>query len=99
MTIAVLQIGFMETDGTVTKFILNESGNLSLCLQATAKHDCNVPNFNHRGEHITTRIPIDKLLNWIISSGYKLHTVLPSVYDESRRQSPEKYIFEKANHM
>ena len=63
MTIAVLQIGFMETDGTVTKFILNESGNLFLCLQATAKHDDNVPNFNHWGEHIRL---VSRLINYSI---------------------------------
>ena len=101
MSIAVLQINIMETNGTVTSFMLNEStGKLFLRLQDEAEHDGRVPNLNHcrdglSGGKITTRIPIDKLINWIISSGYKLHTVLPLVYDGNSRRSPEKYIFEK----
>ena len=101
MSIAVLQIGIMQTNGTVTSFMLNEStGKLFLRLQDAVEHDGSVPNLRSpssglSGEKITTHIPIDKLINWIISSGYKLHTVLPSVYDGNCRRSPEKYIFEK----
>ena len=100
MSIAILQIDRMDEKGTVTSFILNEStGKLFLRLQDAAEHDGRVPNLNHRNgessEIISTRIPIDKLINWIISSGYKLHTVLPFVYDGNTRRSPEKYIFEK----
>ena len=98
MTVAILEIYF-QGQGSVSNFMVFESsGELFNRLKSAAEHDDRVPNFNYHNNSVRTTIRIDKLVNWIVSSGYKLHTVLPSVYDESMQRSPEKYIFEKANH-
>ena len=79
--------------------VFESTGELFQRLKSAAEHDDSVPNFHYHNNSVRTTIRIDKLINWIISSGYKLHTVLPSVYGVPSNpvQGPEKYIFEKAN--
>ena len=97
MTIAILEIYFQGVlKGSASDFMVFEStGELLQRLKSAAEHDDRVPNFNYYDNSVRTTIRIDKLVNWIVSSGYKLHTVLPETNGPS--QSPEKYIFEKAN--
>ena len=95
MTIAILEI-YTQRDGSASNFMVFEStGELFNRLESAAEHDDSVTNFNYHNNSVRTTIRIDKLINWIISSGYKLHTVLPLVYDGNSLRSPEKYIFEK----
>lgn len=97
MTIAILEI-YLQGHGTATNFMVFEStGELYQRMKSAAEHDAGVSNFHYDNNSVKTTIRIDKLVNWIVSSGYKLHTVLPSVYDEYGQRSPEKYIFEKVN--
>lgn len=98
MTIAVLEIYFQAKKGCATDFMVFEStGELFKRIESVVKHDNHVANFNYYNDSIKTTVRIDRLVNWIISSGYKLKTVLPSVFHPHAQRVPEKYIFEKSH--